>query len=380
MLNAEVTPYVKAVRRIYTEAVQSTSLKAAMPRLQNVMRRMLSVVESRRIDRPVELQKLFMSMALDGIGALAFDVNMGSLDDSSELLDLLRAAAYIGRQRFSNPLGEMYCRMFPNSATARQRRKTIENLNRKWKELTDDILQRKAPTTGENPVWYGLKRLVDPETKTPIPYNRLLSEVATVVITGMETAGHQLAWIVAIIASRPDVAEKIVKELDNHGLYGENARELQFEDLANLTYLKAVVKEGMRVAWVAAATFPRIVPEDMAILGYKVPKGTQITRFGHRAFQVDTDWNDPDSFDPEGEFADDDLRNRCNVMFSSGPRDCVGQKLAMLEMRLAIISLLQKYRLSLVGTFQDLMDNVVMSAAVEVEGGIWINVVPRENH
>ena len=261
MLNAEVTPYVKAVRRIYTEAVQSTSLKAAMPRLQNVMRRMLSVVESRRIDRPVELQKLFMSMALDGIGALAFDVNMGSLDDSSELLDLLRAAAYIGRQRFSNPLGEIYCRIFPNSSTAQQRRKTIENLNRKWKELTDDISQREEPTTGENPVWYGLKRLVDPETKKPIPYNRLLSEVATVVFAGTETTGQQLSWVLALIASRSDVAEKIVKELDKHGLYGENARELQFEDLANLTYLTAVIKEGMRAAWIGVASFPRIVPE-----------------------------------------------------------------------------------------------------------------------
>ena len=310
-----------------------------MPRLQNVMRRMLSVVESKRKDRPVELQKLFLSMTMDGIGALAFDVNMGSLDDSSEFLNLLRAAAYIGRQRFSNPLGEIYCRIFPNSSTAQQRRETIENLNRKWKELTDDILQREAPTTGENPVWYGLKRLVDPETKKSIPYNRLLSEVATVVFAGTETAGQQLAWVMALIASRPDVAEKIVKEINNHGLYGENTRELQFEDLANLTYLTAVIKEGMRVVWVAAATFPLILPEDMTILGYRVPKGTQITRFGHRAFQVDTDWNDPDSFDPEGEFADDDLRNRCNVMFSSGPRDCVGQKLAMLEMRLAVISL-----------------------------------------
>ena len=339
MLNAEVTPYVKAVRKIYTEAVQSSSLRAAMPRFQHVMRRMLSVVESRRKDRPVELQKLFLSMALDGIGALAFDINMGSLDDSSECFYLLREASYIGRQRFSNPLGEIYCRMFPKSATALHQHKTIENLNSKWKELTDDILQREAPTTGENPIWYGLQRLVDPETKKPIPYNRLLSEVATVVLTGMETIGHQLAWILAIIASRSDVAEKIVKELDKHGLYGENARELQFEDLANLTYLTAVIKEGMRVAWMDAASFPRIVPEDMTILGYRVPKGTQITRFGHRAFQIDTDWNDPNSFDPEGEFAEDDLRNRCNVMFSSGPRDCVGQKLAMLEMRLAVISL-----------------------------------------
>ena len=117
----------------------------------------------------------------------------------------------------------------------------------------------------------------------------------------------------------------------------------------------------------------------MTILGYRVPKGTKITRFGHRAFQVDTDWNDPNSFDPEGEFADDDLRNRCNVMFSSGPRDCVGQKLAMLEMRLAVISLLQKYRLSLVGTIQDLMDNVLTSGTIGVEGGMWINVVQKEN-
>ena len=378
MLTPGVTPYVKAVRRIYTEAVQSKSLKAAMPRIQDVIRKMLSVVESRRKDGPIELQNLFLLMAMDGIGALAFDVNMGSLDDAGELLDLLRAVGYIGRQRFSDPLGEIYCRIFPNSTKAQHQRRTIENLNRKWKALTDEVLQRDAPTTGENPIWYGLKCLVDPETKKPIPYNRLLAEIATVVSGGTETTGQQLSWVVSSIASRPDVAEKIVEELDKHGLYGKNAREVQFEDLANLTYLTAVIKEGMRAAWMGAATFPRIVPEDMTILGYRVPQGTQITRFGHRAFEVDTDWNDQNSFNPEREFAENDLGNRCNIMFSSGPRDCVGQKLAMLEMRLAIISLLQNYELSLVGTFQDLIDDVVASTTVEVKGGMWIDMAPRE--
>ena len=376
-LHAEATPYVKAVRRVYLNAFQSNNLKMAMPKINDVMRKMISVIEAARENGPIEVQKLFVSMTLDAIGSIAFDENLGGLDGSREMHDLILAAGYVIGEALFNPLKAVYAKLFPNSKAGRHRTSVIGRLYSEWKWLTDEILSRDDPANGEEPIWYGLKHLTDPETKKPLDYDLLLAEVAGVVVAAMDTTGHQLAWIFALLATRPDVMRKILDELEQHGLYGRAQRDLQFDDLSNLDYLGAVVKEGMRVAHIVAFPFRREVPKDMIILGYRIPKGTLISRASNRAFNIDTDWNDPDSFKPERWLSNEAICRSRNIQFSSGPRDCPGQKLAMLEMRVIIVVILQKYEVSLVGSYADLADNTVEGLVTEAENGIWLSFAPR---
>ena len=378
-MHEQVTPYVKAVRRVYTAAFQSKNLKATMPKIQGIIKNVITVIESARENGPIDVQRLFVSMTLDIIGAVAFDANLGGLDGSREMLDLILAAGYITREIFRNPLKSVYCKLFPYSKAGRHRSLIVGKLRNEWKLLTDEILARDDPVNGEEPIWYGMKHLTDPETKKRVDYDLLLAEVAGAVIAGMDTTGHQLSWIFALLATRPDVVNKILDELEHQGLYGSTRRDLQFEDLSNLDYLNAVVKEGMRVAHVSSSNFRRRVPTDMNILGYRIPKGTLIVQPGNRAFNIDTDWSDPESFKPERWLGDDDdICRSHNLQFSTGPRDCPGQKLAMLEMRVAIAVILQKYEVSLVGSYADLAHNVAEGLVIGAKDGIWLNFVPRK--
>ena len=378
LLHANPTPYVKAVRRVYTAAFQSNNLKVAVPKTEVVMQKMVDVIESQREKGPIDVQRLFVAMTLDVIGAIAFDKNMGGLDGSRDTLNLILAAGHITGDIHRNPLKEIYCKLFPSSQAGRHRSSVVGRLRDEWKELTDEILARDDPDNGEEPLWYGLKHLADPETKKRVDYDLLLAEVSGVVVSGMDTTGHQVGWIFAVLASRPDVMDKVVDELERNGLHGENRRDLRFEDLSSLVYLTAVVKEAMRVAHMMAAGFRRRVPRDMSVLGYRVPKGTMIVQGGNRVFNVDTDWDDPESFKPERYLSDEETSRLYNMMFSTGPRDCPGQKLAMLEMRVAIIFVLQRYEISLAGSYADLANNTVEGLVTEAIGGIWLNFVPRE--
>ena len=116
----------------------------------------------------------------------------------------------------------------------------------------------------------------------------------------------------------------------------------------------------------------------MNILGYRIPKGTRILQIGNRAFNINSDWNDPEHFKPERWFNENDIGRLRNYPFSTGPRDCPGQKLAMLQIRLAIIALVQKYELSLVGSYTDLTNNAVTGLVIEAKDGIWLNFNPRK--
>lgn len=80
-------------------------------------------------------------------------------------------------------------------------------------------------------------------------------------MAGYETTAHTLSFTLYNIAAHAHVQDFIVEELLSCGLLSDDGlpgREPQFEDLKNLTYLNAVLKESMRMYPVVAA-FPRHV-------------------------------------------------------------------------------------------------------------------------
>lgn len=194
---------------------------------------------------------------------------------------------------------------------------------------------------------------------------------------GTDTTGHQLAWILAMVATHPEIDEKLIKELKDHDPYGSNRRKLAFEDLSDLSYLNAVIKEGFRVTYVVSGSFMRLVPKDISILGYRVPKGTLITFPGNRAMNTEADWGDPEVVRPEQWLTGEDMSTKYFEMFQTGPRVCPGQKIAIFEMRLAIVKLVTKYRLSSKKPFDQPLKTTVNGAVIECEHGIWLEVASR---
>jgi len=315
-------------------------------------------------------------MTLDMIGVVAFDTNLGGLDDSRNIYELLKETAFVARMRFLNPFNRAYVSLFPNSKEAQRQNRTIGGLTAEWDKLTNEALNRDDPEDDE-PMWYALKNLKDPETNKPLSFESLRCEMGQVVLAGMETTGHQLAKLLAILACYPHIVEKLLAELRLHGLYGAGARDATFEDLGELTYLSAVIKEGMRLAYVLTGSFLRLVPRDMTILGYRIPRNTIIAALGTRAVMSDEMWGDPHVFRPERWLTGEDMSQKYSLGFSNGPRDCVGQKLAMLEMRFTIVELLKQYHLTLKGTLNDMFENSKDGIAIEALNGIWLQFEPR---
>ena len=78
---------------------------------------------------------------------------------------------------------------------------------------------------------------------------------------GLETTAHTLSFTFYCIASNPIVQQHIVQELVTHNLIGSAEHEpsaLTFDQLAQLSYIDAVLREAMRMYSVVAG-FPRCV-------------------------------------------------------------------------------------------------------------------------
>lgn len=168
-------------------------------------------------------------------------------------------------------------------------------------------------------------------------------QLMTTFLAGHETTASGLTWAGWVLASHPEMAFRAAEEVDTV-LEG---RSPTFADVARLPYLGQVVKETLRMYSPAPGVFMRQAAQDVQIGPWLLPKGSLVTLLSSLV-QRDPRWfPDPDTFDPD-RFAPEAARQvprGAYFPFGTGPRVCIGNSFASMEMTLILATLLQRYTL-----------------------------------
>jgi cytochrome P450 len=165
---------------------------------------------------------------------------------------------------------------------------------------------------------------------------------------GHETTATALLWWSWLMASHPQAQARAATEIDT-ALKGHppDAGAMQV-----LPWLSATLKEAMRLFPPVAALMTRRLTRDIELGGVRLPTGTLVRVtpwFLHR----DPRWwpREPEAFRPE-RFLDatdagdaEAIPRGAYIPFGLGPRVCLGQHFAQLEMTLIAAMLLQRFRL-----------------------------------
>ncbi len=174
---------------------------------------------------------------------------------------------------------------------------------------------------------------------------QLRDEVMTLVLAGHETTTVVLSWTFDLLSRHP-AAERLLRQEVRAVLGG---RPPTLEDLELLPYTGWVLSESMRLyppAWILDR---QAIADDM-IGGLPVRRGTIVgispyTLHRHPAF-----WDNPEGFDPE-RFSPQRSKHRpryAYLPFGAGPRTCIGNSFALLEAKIILAMVVQRYRLELV--------------------------------
>ena len=154
-------------------------------------------------------------------------------------------------------------------------------------------------------------------------YERLWQEGSSLIGAGVETTSNTLNVILFNLLQNPSQLNRLQDEL--RSLMPSPAHLASWQQLENLSYLTAVITEGLRKAIGATSRFIRVAPrQDLQYKQYVLPAGTAVSMSVmplHRNARV---FRDPDAFIPErwlGENVKSDL-----FVFGKGPRMCGGQK------------------------------------------------------
>ncbi|XP_065646827.1 cytochrome P450 4V2 [Hydra vulgaris] len=187
-----------------------------------------------------------------------------------------------------------------------------------------------------------LDLLLDIYRKGEIDTEGIQEEVDTFMFEGHDTTSAALGWTLWLLGKNPDVQRKLHKEIDEIELNGGSL----YDKVRQSKYLENILKESLRMH-PPVPLYGRTVEEDMTIDGQFIPKGAQIVLLVLMLHSNPDYWESPNEFIPERFEADSyEKRNPYSyVPFSAGPRNCIGQKFAMIEEKILLYSIMKNFYL-----------------------------------
>jgi benzoate 4-monooxygenase len=179
-----------------------------------------------------------------------------------------------------------------------------------------------------------LKKLMDGRDGNGNPLGRkeTEAEALTMLIAGSDTTSNTLCSLMFWVLRTPGVLQKLQSELDA-ALPGAWTIP-NYAAVKDLSYLHAVINETLRIHSTSSLGLPRIAPpEGATVCGEFFPGGTVLSVPAYTIHHSREIWGpDADEFRPERWFELTALQKKSFIPFSTGPRACVGQNVAELEM------------------------------------------------
>uniref|UniRef100_A0A3B1KB66 Cytochrome P450, family 17, subfamily A, polypeptide 2 n=1 Tax=Astyanax mexicanus TaxID=7994 RepID=A0A3B1KB66_ASTMX len=175
--------------------------------------------------------------------------------------------------------------------------------------------------------------------------DHVLMTAAEAFGAGVETTSTTLLWTIAFLLHHPQVQDRLHAELDEQ--VGRD-RPPALSDRSNLPFLDSALCEVMRIRPVSPILIPHVAMQDTSLGGHAVPKGTRVLVNMWAIHHDPKHWEEPDQFRPD-RFLDatgKKIAPPSFLPFGAGPRVCVGESLARMELFLFVSCLLQRFHFS----------------------------------
>nr|XP_043637351.1 cytochrome P450 Tp4149-like [Erigeron canadensis] len=165
---------------------------------------------------------------------------------------------------------------------------------------------------------------------------------------GIDSVFTSMEWIMSELVKHPRVMKKLQKEITE---VLQERSVISEEDLERMQYLKAVIKESWRLHPPVPTLIPRKSTQDVKLMGYDIPAGTQAMI---NVWQIGRDpalWEEPNEFKPE-RFSKNTIINYRGptfdvLPFGAGRRSCPGTQFGAAVIELAIANIVQKFNFAL---------------------------------
>lgn len=267
-----------------------------------------------------------------------FNVDMSGVETRTvaETLDVMMQWFSARRKQAFLPLAWL------PTAINRQYKQALRAMDEKIYQL---IQQRRNSDSDPGDLLSMLIAVRDEADGSQMTDRQLRDELVTLIMAGHETTANALSWTWMLLSQSPEVEATLMQELQNV-LAG---RSPTLADLPNLPYAHQIIKEAIRL-YPPVYSIGRSANQAYDLDGHQLPKGCVIVFSPwvmHRSLQY---FAQPEQFQPDRWSNDLEKRlPKCVYFpFGDGPRICIGKGFALMEAVLVLVTIAQKFRLTLV--------------------------------
>ncbi|XWS75277.1 hypothetical protein CRYUN_Cryun01aG0072500 [Craigia yunnanensis] len=293
----------------------------------------------------LDLQEVFRRFSFDNICKFSFGLDTGCLESSlpiSQFADAFDLASKLSAERAMAPFPLLWKikRLF-NIGSEKILREAIEVVNVLAMEVI--VQKRKLGFSTHKDLLSRFMACINDDSY-------LRDIVISFILAGRDTMASALTTFFWLLAGHPQVISEIRNEANQ---FMESDQEfVSCDQIRKMHYLHAAVYESLRLYPPVQFDSKFAWKDDFLPDGTCIPKGTRITYHPYAMGRMENIWGkDFIKFKPERWLKNDTFCPQCPFkypVFQAGLRVCLGKELALVEMKMAVISMLHRFDIELV--------------------------------
>ncbi|KAG2649044.1 hypothetical protein PVAP13_1NG082900 [Panicum virgatum] len=342
----------RQLRRVCTqELLSARRVQSFRPVREDELRRLLRSVASAAATGPVNLTELIATYIADS--TVRAIIGSRRLKDRDAYLRMLRGL-------FGIMPGMSLPDLFPSSRLAMLVSRAparIQAYRRSMRQIMDGIIQEHrdraagAEEDEEDFVDVLLRLQKEVDSQFPLTTENIKTVMLDIFGASTETSATTLDWAMAELLRNPGAMEKAQREV-REALADAGHSAVTEDGLANLHYLRFVIKETLRLHPPATMLVPRQCQSPCRVLGFDVPAGMTVIVNAWAVGRDPAHWDEPERFAPERfERSAKDFRGADFefIPFGAGRRICPGMTFGLAHIELALAALLFHFDWALPG-------------------------------
>ncbi|XP_040828678.1 cytochrome P450 3A6-like isoform X1 [Ochotona curzoniae] len=295
---------------------------------------------------PVNLNKIFEAYSMDVVTATSFGVKIDSLRNPDD--PFLKNIRRLLNLNFFSPL-LFSVTLFPFLTPVYE----ALNISRYPRDATDflktfveKIKEERLKDKKKHRVDF-LQLMINSQNSKEVDSHKALTDTElvaqsiTFLFGGYESTTSILCFITYLLATHPDVQQKLQQEIDTAF---SNKTLATYDAVMQMEYLDMVVNETLRL-YPIGSRIERTCKKDIEINGIFIPKGTIVGIPIYVFHRNPKYWTEPCEFRPErfNKKNKDKIHPYAYLPFGAGPRNCIGRRFALINLKLALIRLMQNF-------------------------------------
>jgi len=368
----------KAHRKIISNAFHFGFLKAVLPAVQATAHETLHELRNTSLNN-VHVMDVFQKITGEVVGKIFFGEQLNSyqMEDKPLTLVLADIISQIGSLNLSAEK-QLLGTWFIIKGILPKHRNLITRIY-KFREVCRNIIAERKKLRFEDQVEKTSKDLLDllleyNGEEGKIEEEEIIDQFVTFFMAGMDTTGHLVTMAVYLLEKHPEFKAKMIEEVKTH--YHPNEK-VDVDDLNKLEFTTAFLKETLRTATPVPGVFPRKAVKDHMVGEFQIKKGDCIVvDYFYNCFNEEH-FKDSNRFNPYRWLEKERSHNAyAFTPFSAGPRNCIGQHLALNESRIILAEFLTMYDVTLQKDYQM---RLVFSFLYEPEKPVRVDLEVKKN-